>query len=197
MKQGVIYPSSAGSLSLGQSNRHWSLSQARWPIALFSHFQSLASPFHSYLGKALTPNTAAMSKPSACGPLLCEHVTVWVSQRVHTKLRCAHTCIQAPIDRLVFLRLLSSQKGEFIWVWTAVLQQNVASMGVDKVDDLVNFLLITIPCFTAQLQRTTLQLHGSESIWWLFESDYGEINDFHCCSKMDRGVFKLFSTPLL
>lgn len=60
MKPEVIYPSAGVSLSLNHSNRHWSLSLARWPTALLGCC-SLAS-LSFVPGKGLDPT-------HCCGPL--------------------------------------------------------------------------------------------------------------------------------
>ncbi len=104
MKQEVIYPSTALSLSLSlflsQSNRHWSLCQARWPTVLFSSSKVSSLPFictwerpwpHTLLSCSSSLHvdlTSPVSSPVCVCVCVC--MLVWVStQRIHV---CASIC---------------------------------------------------------------------------------------------------------
>lgn len=182
-------PSVSLSLSLSQSNRHWSLCEARWPVVLFS--SSKVSPlFHMYLRKALTPHTAAMSEPSACGPHFpCTIVCVCVSALVWVR-RAQHRAVSVHAMRLpvcvVGVCIYVS-----IYFYRVETQQRMTTPGK-------RWCCLSLFQATAAFSvgPPPLQLNVSESIWPRCESDYRAMNGSLCCLKMDWGVLIYFVTPL-
>lgn len=126
MKQEVIYPSIAASLSLSlspslslsQSNRHWSLCQARWPTVLLSSSKVSALPFictwerpwpHAPLPCSSTLHvdlTSPVSSPVCVRVSVC--VFVWLSKCAHRVDTCVHAqwaCACGRVGVCIYVRV--------------------------------------------------------------------------------------------